>query len=60
MISETDTKQTQLKQVKYRYAREEWRLERTRVSHGDFIAFIGVEPNLALATLEYAGGEPLL
>ncbi len=32
----------------------------TRIRHGDFVDFIGIEPNLALAAIEHAGGEPLL
>lgn len=34
--------------------------ERTRVGHGDVTDFIGVKPDLSLATLEDACGEPLL
>ena len=30
--------------------------ERTRISHGDFVNFIRVKPDLALAALEDAGG----
>jgi hypothetical protein len=32
----------------------------TGVGHGDLVDFIGVKPDLALAALKHAGGEPLL
>ena len=35
-------------------------MERTRVCHGDFIAFIRIEPNFAPTALENARGKPLL
>lgn len=46
--------------MKYKDENKTERGERTRVSHGDFVDFIGIEPNLPLPALEYAGGEPLL
>lgn len=33
---------------------------RTGVGHGDFVALIRVEPDLATSALEHASGEPLL
>jgi len=32
----------------------------TRIGHGDFVALIGVKPNLSSSALEHAGGKPLL
>ena len=40
--------------------RERERERRTGIGHGDFAAFIGVEPDLPFSTLEDARGEPLL